>query len=609
MSHGDLQAAWAATIVENLSRAGVHDAVVSPGSRSTPLILALSNCGLRVTTVLDERAAGFVALGQARASGRPSVLVCTSGSALAHYWPAVVEAREAGVPLLVLSADRPPSLHQIGASQTTNQRSILAPFALGVFDLGPPSDALRSVATQVTQAVEIATRDAGPVHINAPFRKPFEPSVWPPDIADIPHGPRAYSATVSPAKAAIEACAEAIVSSGFGVIVAGPIAVGLDAEPVRRLAAATGFPLIAETTSQLRDGVSRTRGGQSLPRASAVDTLFGNATLLAQATPQVVIVLGAPPVSKWFSTFLNDHPATTVIAVTERAWPDASAAVDHMIFAPAAATCDALATALEIRADEFAGRSDEDSAAVVACAARWERADEAIWEAAFGALLDADFTEAGIVRTLSTALPDGGLFVLGNSLPVRAMDWFVPALPEHVGVVSQRGVAGIDGNIAGTIGVSIASPGRPITALMGDCTFLHDVGALQLAALALEDPVVLLVIQNDGGRIFERLPVAQLHNADAVVEDRFVMPHGRDLTAIATAFGVRAERVHDIAALHQALRRAYEATGVTVIEACVDGPTSQAVTTKLLATLNSAVTAALQDDFPVPAHAVVEDER
>ena len=617
MSWGDVQARWAATLVANLAAAGVQHVVLSPGSRSTPLVLALEVSSLRVTHVLDERSAAFVALGQARVNGVASALVCTSGSALAHYAPAFVEAREAHVPLLAVTADRPPGLQHVGASQTTAQAGVLASHAVWTLDMGLPEAgdaALASLATRVSRAVFEAHDRRGPVHINVPFQKPFEPTAWPLSTANLPIGPFAPRPPRGPAPTAIERAADAIVTARSGVIAVGPTALGTDLRAAQALCAATGFTLLAESTSQLRDGVVRTSTGAAFTRADAFDALLRNPDFRGQAQADVVLHLGAFPVSKWFGAWLTERANAehvTTIAIAANGWPDPTHAADVMIAAPLDDACRALLDALARRDDDYAGQTAELRTEVDASAARWVRADAAAWESTFGAVLaggDA-LTEATVVRTVSALLPDGGVLSVGNSLPVRAFDWFVQALPEHVGVLSQRGVAGIDGVLSGAIGAAIASPGRPVTAVMGDSTFLHDVGALQASATLGEDPLTVVVINNDGGRIFERLPVAALANADAVVSRSFVMPHGQSPAAIATAFGVTAHVVTTCAELSEAMREAQERPGLTVIEAVVDGDASTAETRRIFEQVDAAVTASLRTDVAIPAFAVVEDER
>lgn len=604
MRRGTAQFRWAQTLLGALSESGIRFVVASPGSRSTPLALAAAQAGLSVNAVVDERSAAFLALGQARATGVPSVVLCTSGSAGAHYLPAFVEARESGVPLIAITADRPPRLQDCGASQTTRQSTMLASHAVWHVDLGLPDAAnLRAVASRARRAAEQAVTAPGPVHINAPFEKPLEPDAWPAAPFSVPAGPRPRRGAVGVDTTDVREVVDAMLTARSGVVVAGPAPAHTTdaADAVRALCAATGFPLLAESTSQLRDGVRETSLGQPFARADAFDLLLRNPAFRASAATELIIQVGAAPVSKWYSEWLSSLPSgTRVVALAPHGWPDPVHRVDHLLLGPVSTSVNAILREWGFRHDDFAGRSEALDTVVAESALAWERADAAAWEAAFGWSLASEdtLTEPATVRCLAAQLPDGGFFSIGNSLPVRMLDWFVPALPEHVGVVSQRGVAGIDGGIAGAIGTALAAPNRPTTAVIGDVTFLHDVGSLQLAPNVTESALVLIVVNNDGGRIFERLPIASTAGAETVVQDLFVLPHGRSAAAMAEAFGVRAARVETVSAFSEALVSAWETMGVTVIEACVDARANDL--DGGFAAIDDAITRAVTSDAPIP---------
>lgn len=560
---GDAQFDWARTIVAALWDAGVRDLVSSPGSRSTPLVLAALDGGLRVTDVVDERAAGFYALGQARVAGVPSAVVCTSGSAAAHYLPAFVEANEAGIPLVALTANRPIDVQDLGAAQTTRQLGMLDSHAVWTADLGAPRDsaaARRLLASRVRRALAECVGRPGPIHLDAPFTKPLEPSEWPASPVDAPSGP-GFSAPRAVASGAELDALAAELAGGGGVLAVGPT--GLRSEPwadaVRRFCAAYGFTLIAESTSQLRDGVDATVLGRRFDRADAFDLALGHVAARRALTPRAVLQIGAAPVSRWYGEWLATLPSSTpIVVVREHGWSDPYGAATRVVRADVVATLDALVD----RAPSGPAPAPNEA---------WRRADEAAWSGVLAAVLEDGDTLTGpsLVRTISAGLPDGGVLFVGNGLTVRDFDWFCPALPRNVGVLSQRGCAGIDGGIAGVLGAASANRGRPTTAVVGDIAFLHDVGSLQLARSGSDDPVVIVVANNRGGRIFDTLPIADLDPTGGLMP-HFNTPHDVQLAPICAGFGLRSRQARSAGELAAALHDAYGHAGVTIIEALLD---------------------------------------
>jgi len=593
----NLQVEWARLIAGTLASSGVADVVVSPGSRSTPLVWAVTRTpGLRITDVIDERVAGFFALGLVRGGGRPVALLCTSGSALAHYFPAVIEASESGLPLVALSADRPPEVQDAAANQTIRQPGLFGGFARTSIDLGVPEAApavLRGARRRVEQAVRAACGDVpGPVHLNVPFRKPLEPPAAAGDaeraLADDVE--RVLRTAASPAPLRVRAADDAVVdewadairaAGGRGLIACGP---GAARDPAARqavveLARASGFALLAEAASGLRGtagAVLRSTAETGLGRAAEADAdagavVVGHVDPLLRAgagrtalRPALVIQIGKPLVATGWEALAALPDVRRV--VTAWGWPDPHGTATTVVEADPRGFAQALAARLGERPGAHASRgAARPPAPPRDYAAAWRAADEAVERAAIELLArESSLAEGAAVRRLFAALPAGALVLAGNSLPVRHLDTWLPSHLGDVTVVCQRGASGIDGLLAGGAGLHRAS-GRPTAVLIGDVGFAHDLGGL--AVLAREGPpCVVLVLDNGGGRIFEQLPVAV--RAPEILP-HLVTPPAVEIGGVVRAFGLRHQRVATLAELDDALAAALAAGGTTVVEATV----------------------------------------
>ncbi len=557
----NLHTAWARLFVRAAVASGVSEAVLSPGSRSTPLALALAaEPGLRLHVVVDERSAAFFALGQARVTGRPSLLVCTSGTAGAHYLPAIIEAAQSFVPMLVVTADRPWELYDAAAPQTIDQLKLFGSFVRHHAELGlpdPAPSALRAVPRIAAQAVARALGPTpGPVHLNARFRKPLEPVVvsgpepWEP-LADALLA-RGAPAVIAPAPsldaAAVAALAERIDRAERGLIVCGPAPIAQSAgrAAILDLARRTGFPLLAESTSQVRFGGDRAGVFECGP----FDAVLRAPAFRAGPAPDLILQIGAPPTSSAYAELAaGAGPARVVIA--EHGWNDPQSDASALVLADPVALARALAPRIAPRAASpwslsFARRGIEAQAIA-------DRAADA-----------PDLGEGAIARATVASCPEGALLVVGNSTPVRDLDVFCPPSPHAVRVVHQRGASGIDGLVSGAAGAAVAA-GGPLALLLGDIALLHDLTALGLLARA-EGPLVVVVVQNGGGRIFDQLPVAESTDP-AVFERCFATPQAVRFEHAAAAFGVPYARAETRAALDEALAAAWARRGATLIEA------------------------------------------
>lgn len=560
---------WARLIAGTLVASGVREVVVSPGSRSTPFLLALAERTreLALVEVLDERAAAFVALGMSRASGRAVALLCTSGTAPAHWYPAVIEASLTDVPLVCMSADRPLEHAHCGAAQTIDQVGLFGGHVRFFADLGAPDaseSALIGARRTIAQAIALARGpSAGPVHLNLRARKPLEPRPPQTDaelalrarverLGELPVT-QAARTTIAPAREAIEEAARAIAAARRPWLAVGPLppAAAIDGTRDALLAIArdAGAPMFAEATSQLRFAGER-RGALAL---DALDLALRDPRA-ADDGPDLIVQVGGTPTSGALERFVAARPSLARVVLGVSRWTDPHGTARAMVLGERATTLQAIAGALR-----GAARADE------AWAARWAERERAAWLAIEAELGSAHLGEGAVALAVARALPRGALLTVGNSLPVRTIDRYVRGVPAlDLVVCSQRGANGIDGLVSGAIGASIATE-RPGALMLGDLSLLHDLGGLASARL-VRAPLAIVVVQNGGGRIFEQLPIA---SAAPAAMPRFVTPHDVRLEHAAALFGLPFARAEEPATLRAALERALAQPGATLIEAIV----------------------------------------
>ncbi len=587
---GELQFQRARLLVGAMVRAGVRRAVTSPGSRSTPLVLACldvegagGQAGLEVTSVIDERAAAFLALGQARATGLPTALICTSGSAAGHYFPAILEAREAGVPLIVLSADRPWDLMHCAAPQTTDQTRLFGA-AVNFFaevDLAGGADAasLRALRRLAAQAV-VRSRSprGGAVHLNVRARKPLEPPS-PVDrgpVAELVDGLLDAPLDVAPARSPaavdpdlLERAAALCRGAERGLIVAGPLPLpppaargagaGAGLPDPAELARRTGFPLVAEATSQSRFVGPDARLGEAC-RAECLGEAWASAER-SLPSPDLVLQVGAPPVSGSLQQFVASGGAPQIV-FSDGPWTDPEGLASVFLLGNVEASVAALCARLEAPTAAEAGG---DWRHEVQIAARGLRAAAGSASPGTGGqpLHDRDAAWAAVEAT-----PADGLLMLGNSLPVRLVEQCPGLVDRRIWVASQRGLSGIDGLVAGFLGSLEAGEFPAGVLLIGDVSLVHDLDGLMLASACREGPpAAIVVIDNGGGRIFERLPIADTEAFRVRQGKHWLTPHGVDFAGLAQAFGLRYARAETAGELAEALVAALGQNGVTMVVA------------------------------------------
>ena len=532
--------------VEELVRCGLRHAVTCPGSRNAPIALTLAaQEGLEAISVIDERCGGFVALGMAKASGLPVAVTCTSGTAAANLHPAVVEAWEARVPLLVLTADRPPELREVGAGQAIDQTRLYGSAAKWFVDVGThePSRATaihhRALACRAYWTA--AGGRPGPVHLNFPLREPLAPLVEelePRDWDGRPDGrpwTRVRGQSRAPQADDVQHLAARVATNPRGAIVCGPSSERI-AEPAARLAARCGWPLLAEPTSGVRCGEH--------DRSHVVahyDVLLSIEEFASAHRPGLVLRVGDMPTSKPLRAWLADAPQ--VVLDPDAAWHEPTRQAELILECAAAPALDALASALEMRTVE------RDSQWL----SSWRSADAQAPRALAAA---PDLFEPKLLAALEPELPDGALVWVSSSMPIRDVESWFPQSPKDLLFLANRGANGIDGGVSSALGAALAS-GRPTWLLTGEIALLHDVGGLLAARRAGVD-LEVYCLDNGGGGIFDFLPVAEYADRGAY-EEHIATPPGIDVEAIVGAAGrvrvVRTDRRENVRLHREAVAR------------------------------------------------------
>ncbi len=616
-------AACVGAFVQELGRSGLRHVCICPGSRSTPLAIACASMpDLRVWMHLDERSAAYFALGLAKASGTPVALVCTSGTAAANFFPAVVEACYAGVPLLVLTADRPAELQHSGANQTIDQQHLYGIHAKWFVNMPLPearSDVVRYFRTLACRAVAVA-RDTvpGPVHMNMPFREPLVPLVREADavlgevswyVPPLPDGApfaRIDTERRGIASAEIDMVADALLQARRGIIVCGPQPDPLLATDLCQLADLLRMPVLADPLSQLRYGPHN--------RSSVIDRY--EAALrhppVAALAPDLVLRFGAVPASRPLTEYLQRHIRIRQIAVNRGGWCDPALGAVEVIQGNPRFVCEALIkTITSVRADAMAhdddggraliphgpddaGERNRDGGAAWPRAAighppttqpedptqsegdvpiggdhwlaLWQRVDRVVGEAIDREVGASPWpSETRLVSELRTILPDHATLFIGNSMPVRDMDTFFPGRSASLRLLSNRGASGIDGLVSSALGAAATSD-DPVVLCIGDLSFYHDLNGL-LAAKQHAISLTIVLVNNDGGGIFSFLPQAAYPEQFELL---FGTPHGLDFHPVVEMYGGSFQRATSWESLRGAVTSGISSGGLHVVEMRTD---------------------------------------
>jgi len=574
MGYANVNTLWAETLVEELVAGGVDAACVSPGSRSTPLTVAFAeHPDVRVFSHLDERASAFFALGRAKRTGKPTPLVCTSGTAAANFHPAVIEASQSGVPLLLLTADRPPELTDSGANQTVDQEKLYGDAIRWYRDMPEPEAEPRKVRmlrTTMARALAASTgSDPGPVHLNCRFRKPLEPTPMPDDDpAGVPNdwadgdrlaaegrdGPFVRSSQGAPEldDDALADVAGALSTADRGLLVAGPADGGISAEVISQLAAATGFPILADPLSDCRFGPHVTDGETTV--CGGYDGYLGAPSVDDWPDPELVVRFGASPTSKPLRQYLRDADCRQFVVDASGGWTEATFTVSDLLVADE----DRFARAVAERVSERGAAAWRER---FASAERTHR--EIVKEA-----LDGQYWEGGALADVAALAPDQTTLFVSNSMPVRDFDRFGAPRAAARTVLGNRGASGIDGITSSALGAGSATE-DPLVLVTGDLAYYHDMnGLLALSRCDVDATIVLL--NNDGGGIFHILPIAD-HDT---FESHFKTPHGLDFTPTGELYGLEFGRFEDRAAFIEAFEASVGTAGTQVLELRFDAAAS-----------------------------------
>jgi 2-succinyl-5-enolpyruvyl-6-hydroxy-3-cyclohexene-1-carboxylate synthase len=562
-------ALWATAFFDALATAGVRHVCVSPGSRSAPLTLAVANQpGLTTSVHIDERSAAFFALGYGRATGVPAALVCTSGTAAGNYLPAVIEAHYSRVPLVVLTADRPPELRDTGAWQAIDQIKLYGSYVRWFAEVATPDaapDMLRYVRHVAGRAVAAARgRPAGPVHLNLPFREPLVDEQTRNAAAALHAllGEVGQPPAVAPTHAVVADDVLADLAARIRAEPQGLILCGTADPPpgyagaIARLAAATGYPVLAEPASGVRYGPH-----DRSQVITGYDAFLRDPSWCSATVPGLVLRFGASLTWKQVAAYLARHPAAYQVLVDpDGTWDDPTRLAAVRLPAEPVPLCDALAH----RVAEGSCQRVSDRAA---WRGHWLAAAEHARGARAAALAtDGVGTVGWLYEALLAALPDGAVLYAANSMAVRDLDTFSDTMPTVLRVIANRGAAGIDGTISSALGAAYGS-GAPTVLVTGDLAFLHDLNGLGAAHLPGVNATII-VLNDEGGGIFEYLPVAEL--APEAFEHFFVTPPGADLAAGCATYRVSHVVVADAGAFARHLTASLGAPGVQVIEVPVD---------------------------------------
>lgn len=549
---------WSGIFVAELKKLGLDSVCIAPGSRSTPLAIAFSESGIHIYTHSDERSATYFALGLARASRKPVALVCTSGTAAANFYPAIVEANYSEVPLLVLTADRPAELRESGANQAIDQLKLFGDHVRWFADVPPPEANLskhlfRYLQSLAARAFETSQSPLpGPVHLNFQFRKPLEPIDIPSDrpawmdepllsvLETAPVHLTFSRPKLYPTQEQTDLLTQAISSSPRGLIVCGPRCPGGDfPSRLTELAARTGYPILADALSGLRFGE---HVNESILGGYDTFLPFTNESL----RPQLVLRFGDLPTSNALSDYLDSLDNIPQIHISEtKRWRDDRFRVTHSMWVDPFLMCESLL-----------GRSgfQPDKAWLPA----WTKLERTVWDEINAIRTEPDF-EGGILPDVLHQLPTGNGLYIANSLPVRHLDQFTQPNKKPVQIFANRGASGIDGTLSSALGAAAYLPG--LVFITGDLSFYHDMNGL-LAFSRCGIHATIIIINNDGGGIFQRLPISKF---EPPFNELFVAPHGLTFEHAAKLYGINYTCVERLS-LSCALEKSLASDKSTIIE-------------------------------------------
>lgn len=552
MNHQEALTSYIAAFVAELVKSGVEDVVVSPGSRSTPMAMVMAeHPELRVHIHVDERSAAFFALGIAKASQKPAALLCTSGTASANYYPAIVEARYSRVPLIVLTADRPHELRDVGAPQAIDQIHLYGNNVKWFVEMAPPESSeemlryARAVCARAASAAKSAP--AGPVHLNFPFREPLVPHLDRADLFELSERTEGYvniqGGKLSLPNEEYKEMAQVLNSAKRGVIICGHLEKSGFPAAVIRLAEKLNFPIIADPLSQLRSGH---HDGSFI--IDTYDTFLKNDDAKKALKPDVIIRFGAMPVSKPLSIFMKENStARQIIVDGGGGWRDPALLSTEMIH------CDELQFCESVFPYLITSDNDEFFAL-------WKKINDLTRIKLADINQVEQLSEGKLFYQLAEMLPEGSTLFVGNSMPIRDLDTFFHFNQKGIRVMANRGANGIDGTVSTALGAGISS--QPLYLVLGDLTFFHDLNGL-IASKQYGIDINILLINNNGGGIFSFLPQA---NFPTNFEKLFGTPLDLDFSHAIKMFGGEYDLISDWEHFLSSFKRNQDIPGLKVME-------------------------------------------
>ncbi|PAV27732.1 2-succinyl-5-enolpyruvyl-6-hydroxy-3-cyclohexene-1-carboxylic-acid synthase [Virgibacillus profundi] len=555
MNHTEVLTRYTANFVDELNVNGITDVVISPGSRSTPLALTMAeHKGIKEWIIIDERSAAFFALGIAKQTKRPVALVCTSGTAAANYFPAIVEAHYSRVPLVVLTADRPHELRDVGAPQAIEQIKLYGDYVKWFQEMAIPEatpEMLRFSRSKAARSVYMAQEgNSGPVHVNFPFREPLSPdfsleNMWG-EASEQSYMP-AFDGKKRLDSEQLIQLIEKLKSKQKGIIVCGPQTDADFAEAVTSLASHWGLPILADPLSQVRSGQHHKDNV-----IEGYDAILRNEAVREKMKPDFIIRFGAMPVSKPYLFYVKEHMAVLQFVVENHTgYREPVGNTTEFIFADSVMLCkDLIETepVLNFEKDWL----DE-----------WKRMNLISKKHLLGGS-EENITEGEAVRALMEVIPDSSGLYVGNSMAVRDVDTFFMTTPKNISILANRGANGIDGMVSSGLGA--ASSGEPMTLLLGDLSFFHDMNGL-LAAKHYNLNITILIVNNNGGGIFSFLPQAK---DGRHFEALFGTPADVDFKHAVMMYGGEYAHAATEDELKEVLDKSYQHKGLSVVEVKTD---------------------------------------
>ncbi|RBW71625.1 2-succinyl-5-enolpyruvyl-6-hydroxy-3-cyclohexene-1-carboxylic-acid synthase [Bacillus taeanensis] len=557
----DTLAAYGGAFVDELVHSGITHVVISPGSRSTPLALLMSaHPSLNVWMHIDERSAGFFALGIAKAKNEAVALLCTSGTAAANYYPAVIEAHYDRVPLLVITADRPHELRDVGAPQAIHQVDLFGKYPKWFADMSLPEESSHMIIYARKMAARAAaatlTAPAGPVHLNFPFREPLIPNLALPSLWENGRQKRQQYTTVLEGKNSLsnyqfdQLMKE--INGKCGLIVCGPDYNNQYIQAVTALSETLKFPILADPLSQLRSGSHDKRWV-----IESYDAFLKEETVSTTLKPEVIIRFGAMPVSKAFLLYIKKHPACRQIIVDEgKGWREPTLLASEMIYTNPETFCEGLIESIH--------KNENGQAQSTNWGQQWLSINEKAKEVLELKSETNLFFEGQVFPELTKLLPPNSTLFVGNSMPVRDLDTFFLTNELNVRTMANRGANGIDGIISSALGAS--TNGEPLVLVIGDLSFYHDLNGL-LAAKLHELTITIIVLNNDGGGIFSFLPQSK---ESEHFEKLFGTPIGLDFEHTVTMYNGNFTRVSSWEDFRSVVKESLSGKGLNVIEVPTD---------------------------------------